>query len=551
MITKHKIALTGFSGTGKSEVGKLVSSILGWQLIDVDSEVEKRFGMKTSYIFEQFGEARFRETETEIIKDVFDETEIIMILGGGAYLTDSDRMRLLDEFFVVTLEALPTTIFDRLNINAKLNPDTERPLLKGPDVLSNIERLKTKRQSKYALTHWTVNTDHLSASEVSAEVIRSWQLLGAELDLMNKTGSEVASFVAHASSGRYDIRVRPGLISKLGKLLSEMDLSNVAYIISDDIVFPMYGRQAQKSLEEAGIKTHCFIVPNGEKSKTLAMASSIYEWLIRLRPERNHIVVAVGGGVVGDLAGFVASTFVRGMNFVQVPTSMAAMVDASIGGKVAVNVPEGKNMIGAFFQPRLVLVDPLVLKTLGKRELSEGWAEAIKHGLIFDEELVNVFEENWEELMALKGDKVEHVIRRSVELKAKVIRQDERELFGKRILLNYGHTIGHAIEVMTGYGSYLHGEAVSIGMSVAVRLSYKLGMIERGIVERQDRLLEKYDLPIRCPGLDMDELCENISLDKKRLDGKTRWVLLSDIGKTVVRSDVPANLIKEAIQELL
>jgi 3-dehydroquinate synthetase len=193
----------------------------------------------------------------------------------------------------------------------------------------------------------------------------------------------------------------------------------------------------------------------------------------------------------------------------------------------------------------------LALKTLGKRELSEGWAEAIKHGLLFDKELIDVFEENWKDLMAIKGDIVEHVIRRSIALKAIVVRQDEREVFGKRILLNYGHTIGHGIESMTGYGSFLHGEAVSIGMSAAVKISYKLGMVERDVVERQENLLKKFDLPINCPGLDIEQLLENINLDKKRMDGKIRWVLLSDIGKPVVRADVPACIVKEVVRELI
>ena len=222
----------------------------------------------------------------------------------------------------------------------------------------------------------------------------------------------------HHSGGSYPIVADRGVLDQLGARLQTLGVTGQAYIISDDNVFRIYGRQAQRSLESAGIAAHSYSIPPGEESKCLALAEDIYAWLADLRAERRHAIVALGGGVVGDLGGFVASTFLRGMIFVQVPTSMAAMVDASIGGKVAVNLPQGKNLVGAFYQPSLVLADVDTLSSLGQRELSEGWAEAVKHGLILDAELFDLFEEHAEDLLSLRGDIATDVIRRSMAIKA-------------------------------------------------------------------------------------------------------------------------------------
>lgn len=360
----------------------------------------------------------------------------------------------------------------------------------------------------------------------------------------------LAATVTHPT-GSYPILAGWGLLDQLGERFIELGLRGPVYIISDDQVFPSYGRRAQVSLHRSDVEAHCFIIPSGEQSKSLEQAQAIYQWLVSRRAERRHVIVAVGGGVVGDLAGFVAATYLRGMPFIQVPTSMAAMVDASIGGKVAVNLAQGKNLVGAFYQPRMVLADVSVLGTLGKRELAEGWAEAIKHGLILDAGLFDVFEEHAEELMELEPEISTDVIRQSMAIKAQVVSEDERETGGRRILLNYGHTIGHAIETATGYGQYLHGEGVSVGMMGAARISQRMGMISDEIVERQRRLLGKFSLPDSAPGLDSQLLFEAMSLDKKMESGSIRWVLLEEVGKAVVRRDVPTDLVEETVHSLL
>ena len=383
------------------------------------------------------------------------------------------------------------------------------------------------------------------------------------------TDPDLAAVVIHLG-GSYPVLVGWGLLDGLGSRLTGLGIAGPVYIISDETVFPIYGRRAQLSLERSKIEAHCYVVPPGEQSKSLEMAGEIYRWLADRRAERGHAVIAVGGGVVGDLAGFVASTFLRGMPFIQVPTSMAAMVDASIGGKVAVNLPEGKNLVGAFHQPKLVLSDLSSLETLGKRERAEGWAEAIKHGLILDAELFGTFEENADALLALAtGDSPgepsatrviperdvgselsAQVIRRSAAIKAQIVSEDERETMGRRVLLNYGHTLGHALEAATGYGQYLHGEAVSVGMIGAALIARQLGMIDDGVMERQRRLLERFGLPTSAPDVDHQRFSDAMSLDKKTEGGSIKWVLLEDVGRAVTRSDVPADLVRETLETL-
>ncbi len=361
---------------------------------------------------------------------------------------------------------------------------------------------------------------------------------------------DLAAVVTH-STGSYPVLVGWGLLDELGERVAGLGIRGPVYIISDDRVFSPYGRRAQRSLQRSRIEAHCYIVPAGEASKSLELAQALYQWLVERRAERGHAVIAVGGGVVGDLAGFVAATFLRGMPLVQVPTSMAAMVDASIGGKTAVNLPQGKNLVGSFYQPRMVLADVSTLSTLGRRELAEGWAEAIKHGLILDEGLFDIFEEHAEELMAIEPEISTEVIARSMAIKARVVSDDERETLGSRILLNYGHTIGHALEAASGYGRYLHGEAVSVGMMGAARIGQQLGMITEDVVERQRRLLERFDLPTAASDVEPRRLFEAMSLDKKTEGGSIRWVLLEGVGSAAVRRDVPADLVEATVYGLL
>jgi len=273
----------------------------------------------------------------------------------------------------------------------------------------------------------------------------------------------------------------------------------------------------------------------------------VYSWLAERKAERGHLIIAVGGGVVGDMAGFVAATYLRGMPFVQVPTTLLAMMDASVGGKVAVDLPQGKNLVGAFYQPKFVLSDVETLLSLPDRELTSGWAEAIKHGLILDANLLDTFENKLDEVKSLDRDIATEIIRKSVAIKANIVSKDEKETLGIRILLNYGHTIGHAIESSTGYTEYLHGEAVSIGMMAAARIGQLMGTLDENDTRRQENILEAYGLPVRAPGLISEEVIEATTSDKKTSEGAIRWVLLKGLGNAVTNNKVSEDYVLDAV----
>ena len=357
--------------------------------------------------------------------------------------------------------------------------------------------------------------------------------------------------VVKTSQGAYRVIVGRGVIESIGAEMASAGLQGRACIVADQALFPAGVRRCQEALEAGGFPANVLTIPSGEPTKSLDTARQIYEWLAGQRAERRDAIIALGGGVTGDLAGFVAATWLRGVAFVQAPTSLAAMVDASIGGKVAVNLPIGKNLVGAFHQPRLVMAEVDYLQSLSRRELASGWAEAIKHGLILDAALLDTFEKQAPEVMSLAGETAMKAIRRSVAIKAEVVSADEFETGDARILLNYGHTVGHALEAVTEYGRFLHGEAVSVGMMAAARISQRMGMISGELVNRQRAILERYGLPVRAAGVSVDAVLDATRSDKKTRGGAIRWVLLEGAGKATTRRDVPENVVREIVEEVL
>ena len=539
------LILTGFSGAGKSAVGRAAAALLGWSFVDVDTEVVHRTGRPVAAVFAEQGESTFRRLEAEALIEACSRGPAVIATGGGAITDAVNRELMLRSGVVVCLEARTDTILERLAADG-----TEiRPLLQDPSPRDRIDGLKAQRQPAYALAHWTVHTDGLNVDEVAREVVRAWDLLRGKSTDGDHSDDALAA-VVHSSAGACPIYVGWGLLDELGQRCRRVGLSTTAYLVSDETVFRRYGRRAQAALEAADIPTHTLTLPAGETSKTLEMAGVCYGWLAERRAGRRHFIVALGGGVIGDLAGFVAATFNRGMPFVQVPTSLAAMVDASIGGKTAVDLPQGKNLVGAFHQPRFTLAEMDTLTTLSPREMAAGWAEAIKHGLILDADLLQTFEEHAEAVQALETPLATDIVRRSTAIKADVVSRDERETLGVRALLNYGHTLGHALEAATGYAKLLHGEAVAVGMTAAVRISRDMGLIGQDVVDRQDRLLERFGLPTRCPGVDRDTVRRAMGVDKKAVDGTLRWVLLEDVGRATVRADVPSEVVEAALQEV-
>jgi 3-dehydroquinate synthase len=353
-----------------------------------------------------------------------------------------------------------------------------------------------------------------------------------------------------ARSGAYEVHCRWGALDDLGALMRDAGLRGSAFIVSDDSVGALYGERAAASLRAAGFETDMFTFPAGEQSKTLATVERAYDWLLERRAERSSAIVALGGGVAGDLGGFVAATYLRGVPFVQVPTSLLAMVDASIGGKVGVDHPRGKNLIGAFYPPALVVQDTSLLASLPPRSLREGFAEVIKHGLIMDPPMLDVLERDAQRLLAVEPELTTEIVARNAALKAAVVSEDERE-GGRRMILNYGHTIGHAIEAVSGYSGILHGEAISAGMMAAAGIGRRIGVTPPAVGERQAALFERYGLPLRHPGLSIDAVIAATLRDKKVAAKRVRWVLLEDFGRPVVRDDVPEAVVRDAVSEIL
>ena len=549
--TNTNIALIGFSATGKSTVAKKVAELLNWNFLDTDDEIVNLSGKAIPEIFKQDGESKFRQLERQVLKQACQKNNMVIATGGGVILDPKNRDLLLKTSTIVCLEAKVETIHQRLLHDTlySSNP-VVRPLLAGNNPLERIRQLKDSRQPYYAMADWTVHTDSLSLEEVSQEVIRGWQYTSRHQKAGKQSPESDPACTVETPSGNYPVFVNWGLLNKLGEKMKQAGLSGTANIISDKTVFPIYGAKVRQSLEDSGFKVNCCSVPAGEASKNINQAIEIYNFLIEHRVERKDVIVALGGGMVGDLAGFVAATFLRGIPWVQVPTSLVGMVDASIGGKVAVDHPRGKNLIGAFYQPRLVLADIQTLTTLPKRELTSGWSEVIKHGLILDAAFVALLETKSKSLLALTPETTSEVIARSASIKARVVSEDERES-GKRIILNYGHTIAHGLEAASKYERFLHGEAVAIGMMGAAKLSQRLGLLTQEAVEQQKLLLEKFHLPVNCSGINLPDVLTAMALDKKVQSKAIRWVLLEDIGKAVVRNDIPAKEVKSVLGEVI
>jgi shikimate kinase/3-dehydroquinate synthase len=585
----RNLIITGFSGTGKSVVAREAARKLSWGFLDTDDEIVNRAGKPIADIFGEEGENKFRQRERDAVKRACRGAQTVIAVGGGAIVDSRNYEVLAGRGLIVCLEARPETIYERLFREAACSPGLEvRPLLAVDNPLERIKELKASRQPYYGKADWTIHTDALSVNEVANEVVRAWRLLcthphpsigsGQALgplpspfdkiranggkptcEELRGDGHDVACVVETATE-RYPVFVGYGLLDKLGEKMKQRGLSGTATVVSDQNVFAFYGGKVEGVLKAAGFEVNSFVVLPGEETKSMRSALRIYDFLVERRTERDDVVVALGGGVVGDLAGFVAATFLRGISLVQVPTSLIAMVDASIGGKVGVNHAQGKNLIGAFFQPRLVLADCQTLATLPQRELTSGWAEVVKHGLILDKEFLEFLETNVARLRKLEPERLSLAIARSAVIKAGIVSQDEKEREGKRTILNYGHTIGHGLEAATQYKRFLHGEAVAIGMIGAAKLSQRLGLLSSELVERQKTVLNAFGLPtsLKVPNkpersslrLSHARITRAMELDKKAKGKAIRWVLLEDIGKAVVCSDVPRSEVMAVLKEL-
>lgn len=345
----------------------------------------------------------------------------------------------------------------------------------------------------------------------------------------------------------YDIGVGSGILSALGERLAGSTAHKI-FVVSNAKVFGLYGRPLTRALEKNHVVTP-IIIPDGEKYKTLHTVDRIYGKLIRNQAERHSKILALGGGVVGDIAGFAAATFLRGIDLIQVPTTLLAQVDSAVGGKVGVNHALGKNLIGAFHQPKLVWIDTTVLETLSEREFKAGLYEVIKYGVIWDAALFDKIENNLPSILNKDPEVLEELISRCCQIKAEIVSQDEREN-GLRMILNFGHTIGHALEAATRYTKFKHGEAVAWGMIAAAKIAVRHGTIPEVSSQRIERLILRVGKLPRIPAIPISQVLSAMSHDKKTRNGVIRFILPLKIGHVIVKNDIPQPLIRDVIQEL-
>ncbi len=607
---KENIFLVGFSGTGKTNVGLALSGLLGYEYLDTDLQIEADTGRSVTAIFAEDGEVAFRELERSTLEKICERNFQVVATGGGIILLKENRTAMTANGYVVGLEARPETIYVRLLLDSATRQDAaNRPLLKSDDPFDRITTLKAQRQAFYVEADWTIHTDFLSPEEVAAEIKQVLPLLQRRGDKQRggsgspaspgsphaaqsgstpfhrghesliltqppvapvssdpQTGptppSDGNALVVQTSQGSYPILFGENLLGDLGDLLVQHIpevTGRKAFIISDEQVGPLFAPTVQAALEKAGFRVFLRQVPAGEKSKSLAQVSGLYDWLAAERAERKDLVLALGGGVVGDLTGFVASSWLRGLPFVQLPTTLLAMVDSSVGGKTGVNHPTGKNLIGAFYPPRAVIADVLTLAGLPERARRSGWAEVVKHAVLpgvgTEQAALARFERLEKNVFALNaGDMAltASILRESVAVKAGVVQEDERET-GLRITLNYGHTYGHALEAAGKYNELLHGEGVAIGMQGAARLAERLGYCSSEFVTRQKTLLEAFGLPTsaRTFNFDREKILSSMKLDKKVEAGAVRWILPRGIGRMEVTREVPAEMVMQVLEELL
>jgi len=552
-MVPRRIFLIGLSGSGKSTTGRLLAERLGWGFIDTDREIEREAGATVAEIFAREGEAAFRQRELRALEAAAAHEPVVVATGGGAPTIPAARP-ILGTGFVVWLAVSPEVAARR--ILAAPN-GSERPLLAG-DPRARLEALLQARIDLYRAADAAVDCDELTPEEQAEEIERLWHEwerdpappgqrfyspLARPREAANPAIPEPAAIVT-TPGGTYPVLVGEGALDALGAIARDTGLEGRPFIITDTAVGPLFAERAAAALRQAGYEAAIHAIPAGEQHKNLETLAAVYDFLLASRIERTDFIVTLGGGVVTDLGGFAAATILRGVPFIHAPTSLLAMADAAIGGKTGIDHPRGKNLIGAFAQPRAVVIDPLLLRTLPPRQLRNGWAELLKHGFILDESLVRDLE-----AASIDGPPLmsADLIARSVAIKAAVVSEDERES-GRRTLLNYGHTIGHAIEAVTNYETYLHGEAVAIGMRAAGIISTSLGLLPQAEFERQQQLIRRFGLPESAPGLDPRAVYDATLVDKKVRGGSIRWVLLEHIGQAVVRQGVPEALVHHAIE---
>ena len=547
MGNEPNLILTGMMGAGKSTVGKLLAAQLGMNYLDLDEVIEEEANASVQEIFSRYGEDHFRELESLALREALALPSRVISTGGGAILRESNR-ELMEQHLVIWLAIDSDTAAKRLDF------DGTRPLLvqdshgsggqfdaeiKGaPDrateglesgsrsrYMANWQRLEDERRWAYAKCDLVVDGS-LSPKAVAEKIGDWWQKTIDNGAKSEKTG-QAHHLLVKAEGGTYPIHIGHGLLDNLGQRCRHEAKLQKALIVSNPTVFALYGDRVKESLEDAGLCYEAVLIPDGEEFKYLATVERIYGAALDMGLDRSSGIIALGGGVIGDIAGFAAATYMRGIRFIQVPTTLLAQVDSSVGGKVGVNHPSGKNLIGAFYQPEMVVADLDTLEALPHRQFLTGMAEVIKCAFICDTDLMKDLERHAQQ--SVSKSVIAQWVKRSCEIKAQVVAADTKET-GYREILNFGHTVGHGVEQVAGYGRYTHGEAIAMGMVTAAILSSRKGYLSQEECRRVVSLLRAWRLPIQLGELSLEGIVQASSSDKKARQGQLRFVLLHGLG---------------------
>lgn len=567
------IVLVGMMGSGKSAIGQRLAARLGLPFVDADAEIVAAAAMPIAEIFAKYGERYFRDGERRVIMRLLNGGPMVLATGGGAFLDPRTRERVSERGVSIWLDADLKTLIKRVRRK------NDRPLLRTDNPEETLRQLLEARGPIYELADLRVESRDVSQDAMVSETLaaladglpRLEELRRAALNkgfakamthlhLFRPQSDQDAThqeIVRVALGGRsYDIVIGAGLLQKSGEHIARIAPGASCAIVTDENVARLHLPTVELSLKEAGLRSTTIVVPPGEASKSLAVYGRVCDEALAAKIERRDLIIALGGGVVGDLAGFVAASLRRGSRFVQIPTTLLSQVDSSVGGKTGINSSHGKNLIGAFHQPSLVLADVDVLQTLPLREFRAGYAEVVKYGLIGDKRFFEWLEADAEAVFHSRSEQI-CAIAVSCETKATIVARDETEQ-GDRALLNLGHTFGHALERLTHYDSIrlVHGEGVAIGMVCAARFSARLGFCAPAVAERVERHLIGVGLPTRIRDIpdwsaDAQAILGAMYQDKKVERGALTFILMRGIGEAFIAKSIAADEVLKFLEDEL
>ena len=524
-MDRRNIFLGGFMAAGKTSAGMALAEKIGFTFVDTDQMIEKRSGKSVARIFETSGEKTFREMEKQVVGELCELQGLVIALGGGTIADPRSRDMIMDRGTLVILSVSPETAIKRA-----ASEKGKRPLL-NPE---NVNLLWEKRKPVYSDGHLTIETDSMSIEEEVQEIMNK---LG-----LDPSQEQTESLVIEAKAGTssYPVFIGSGILGSVKESASLSGRDPV--VVSEELTGPLFGNKVGSSCELR-------LLPRGEDAKTLSRLQEIYLQLLEGLEDRETCLLALGGGTIGDVAGFAAASWMRGINFIQCPTTLLAQVDSALGGKTGINLPGGKNLVGAFHQPAAVFSDVNCLISLSGSEFRQGLAEVVKYGLGHDRDLFSWLDLHSGLILSRQKEVLVQMVEWCTRIKLGIVEMDEREKSGERARLNLGHTIGHALEAASGYTDWKHGDGVAVGMMVAAFISVSRGEMSILQFEELYSLLKKFDLPVKA-SIEWKDLLPYIKIDKKFVSSSPRVVLPRGIGESFLTADITLADLQNAYREV-